>query len=115
MIARFWMSRGLFPALLALTVCGCMSAAIEENQRQLAQQQAELDHLKAEVAELKAGSTYAVAPSSGGCDEAVASEATRHGGQQFGAGNFEQALGYYQDALKACPGRASAELNIARA
>jgi tetratricopeptide (TPR) repeat protein len=42
-------------------------------------------------------------------------QATRQGGDKFAAGDFPGALGYYQDALAACPGNARAELNLGRA
>ena len=42
-------------------------------------------------------------------------QATRQGGDRFAAGDFPGALGYYQDALAACPGNARAELNLGRA
>lgn len=42
-------------------------------------------------------------------------QATRNGGQRFAAGDYSSALGYYQDALTACPRSAQANLNLARA
>jgi len=42
-------------------------------------------------------------------------QATRQGGDKFAAGDFPGALGYYQDALAACPGNPRAELNVGRA
>ena len=41
--------------------------------------------------------------------------ATRHGGERFAASEFTKALGYYQDAVTACPTSARAQLNVARA
>jgi Tfp pilus assembly protein PilF len=42
-------------------------------------------------------------------------EATRKGGERFAASDFSGALGYYQDALTACPKSAQAMVNLARA
>lgn len=41
-------------------------------------------------------------------------KATRKGGDAFAAGDPHKALGYYQDALTACPGNSKAEMNLAR-
>lgn len=111
------------PLLLAATVfcvctlAGCFDdAGIETNQRLLQQQQAELDQLKEQVAALKiqrpAYST--VAPPVGGCDTAIMREATRKGGERFAAGDFVHAIGYYQDAVAACPKSAQTQLDLAR-
>ena len=40
--------------------------------------------------------------------------ATQRGGEKFAAGDFNKALGYYQDALAACPNDDRAEVNVAR-
>ena len=40
--------------------------------------------------------------------------ASQRGGQKFSAGDFNAALGYYQDALAACPNDDRAEVNVAR-
>jgi tetratricopeptide (TPR) repeat protein len=135
-------------ALLVATFVGCggIQQGIEENARQLKQQQAQLDQLKQEVAALQAQPTAGTpqaggappslsarvpagphptsesitgfargARSAAGCDQAVTREATRKGGKKFAAGEFAAALGYYQDAVAACPTSAQAELNVARA
>ncbi len=106
---------------MSLTVpvlAGCLGAEIEANRRQLQAQQAELDKLKEEVATLgrqqQQQQNSGPAPA-GSCDAAVMREATRKGGQRFAAGEFTRAVGYYQDALTACPGNAEGELNLARA
>jgi tetratricopeptide (TPR) repeat protein len=114
-------------ALLVATFVGCggIQQGLEENAHQLKQQQAQLDQLKQEVAALQAQAA-AGAPQSGGappsgtqsaagCDQAVTREATRKGGKKFAAGEFTAALGYYQDAVTACPTSAQAEINVARA
>jgi tetratricopeptide (TPR) repeat protein len=104
--------------LMALGASGCLSDAIKENQRQLDQQKTELDQLKQQVADLRAAQQPAyptAAPPPGTCDKAVMQVATRHGGERFAASEFNKALGYYQDAITACPTSAQAQLNVARA
>jgi tetratricopeptide (TPR) repeat protein len=104
--------------VMALSAAGCLSGAIEENQRQLDQQKAELEQLKQQVAELKAAqqpSYPTTAPPPGSCDKAVMQVATKHGGERFAASEFAKALGYYQDAVTACPTSSQAQLNVARA
>jgi tetratricopeptide (TPR) repeat protein len=109
--------------MLAAVLAGCLSGAIAANQRQLDQQQKELDALKQQVVALQAQQappSYAATPAShdaaaGGCDKAVMREATRKGGERFAASDFTHALGYYQDAVTACPGSGQAQLNAARA
>jgi tetratricopeptide (TPR) repeat protein len=102
----------------ALGAAGCMSEAIKQNQQQLDQQKAELEQLKQQVADLKAAQqpSYPTAPlPAGACDKSVMQVATKHGGARFAAGEFTKALGYYQDAITACPTSAQAQLNLARA
>jgi tetratricopeptide (TPR) repeat protein len=97
---------------------GCFNdALLKENQQQLARQQTELDQLKHDVAALQAphpASNYG-SFQAGSCDQNIMREATRKGGERFAAGDFSGALGYYQDALTACPNNAQANLNLARA
>lgn len=96
---------------------GCLQEAIETNQKQLQQQQAELDQLKQEVAALQtrqSPSYGTTAPPPGSCDKAVMEVATRKGGERFAASDFTRALGYYQDAVTACPTNPQAQLNVAR-
>jgi tetratricopeptide (TPR) repeat protein len=108
--------------IFAGTLGGCSNDALKANQQQLQQQQGELDQLKKDVAALQAQQSsppaYSTAPSntsvSGGCDKAVMQVATRKGGERFAASDFNRALGYYQDALSACPASAQAQLNVAR-
>ncbi len=112
------MVSGGLAIVLAVTAAGCLSDAIKENQRQLDQQKAELEQLKQQVADLKAAqqpSYPTTAPPPGACDKAVMQAATRHGGERFAASEFSKALGYYQDAVSACPTSAQAQLNVARA
>jgi tetratricopeptide (TPR) repeat protein len=49
------------------------------------------------------------------CDEAAMRTAMRHGTDRFAAREFTMALGYYQEALTACPNSAQAQFNVARA
>lgn len=97
---------------------GCLNEGLmKANQQQLEKQQAELNQLKQEVATLQSqppSSSYP-SPPPGLCDLNIMREATRKGEQRFGAGDFSGALGYYQDALTACPKSAQANLNLARA
>jgi tetratricopeptide (TPR) repeat protein len=99
-----------------MILSGCAGDQIKANQNQLAQQQAELDQLKQQVAALQAQNSATqvgpVAPN--GCDEDVMHEASRKGGERFAASDFPHALAYYQDAVTACPKNSRAQLNLAR-
>lgn len=103
--------------MMAVGAAGCLSDAIKQSQQQLDQQKAELDQLKQQVADLQAArqSYSTTAPPPGSCDKAVMQVATRHGGERLAASEFTKALGYYQDAVTACPTSAQALLNVARA
>jgi tetratricopeptide (TPR) repeat protein len=105
----------LAAAALAAMLGGCRQDAIDANQRQIQDQQAQLDQMKQEIEALKnQRPTYSTAPPpAGGCDSAVMSEATRKGGERMAAGDTSAALGYYQDAVTACPTSAQAQLNLA--
>ncbi|HEY2525748.1 MAG TPA: tetratricopeptide repeat protein [Candidatus Binataceae bacterium] len=104
-------------AAIALAAAGCMSEAIEQNQQQIDQQKAEMERLEQQIAEIKAAQQpYSTAPPApGSCDQDVTQAATKRGGDRFAAGDFSKALGYYQDAVTACPTSAQAQLNVARA
>ncbi len=85
---------------------------VQQQQEQLEHQQQELEALQATQNQ---GYTPGVASSSrGGCDKDVEMTATHRGGDRFAAGDFNKALGYYQDALLACPNDERAEVNVAR-
>jgi tetratricopeptide (TPR) repeat protein len=103
---------------LALIFGGCLREQIEANQRQLDQQKEDLARLQREVDEMRRNPpplNYAATPvPPGGCDTDVAREATRRGGESFAAADFTRALGYYQDAVTACPKNPEGELNVAR-
>jgi tetratricopeptide (TPR) repeat protein len=104
-------------AVVAAMIAGCQQGAIDTNKQQLADQQAQLDQLKQEVVALQSqhASYGTSAPPPGACDQAVMSAATRKGGERMAAGDASKALGYYQDAVTACPASAEAQLNLANA
>jgi tetratricopeptide (TPR) repeat protein len=104
--------------IAASLLAGCFNdALLQANQQQLENQQTELDQLKQQVASLQtphpAFNYASLAP--GSCDAKIMREATLKGGERFAADDFSAALGYYQDALTACPKSAQANLNLARA
>jgi tetratricopeptide (TPR) repeat protein len=110
--------RALTPilALIVLSAVACDSAALKADQEQVQQNQQQIEAQSKEIAELKAQQGYQAAPPMpGGCDREVMARATRQGGDDYASGDFSKALGYYQDALTACPGNARAELNVGRA
>jgi len=107
----------LFLLGFGLLIAGCMGDQIKQNQEQLAQQQTELDQLKQQIVALQNQPRHGYAaalPPPGSCDETVMHEATQKGGQLFAANDFGHALGYYQDAVTACPKNARAQVNLAR-
>ncbi len=111
----FALALGVF----ALIGAGCMGEQIDATQRLVQQQQEQLEHQQQEIEALKANqnSGYARsggASSSNGCDKGVETVASQRGGDRFAAADFSKALGYYQDALSACPTDARAEVNVAR-
>jgi tetratricopeptide (TPR) repeat protein len=117
---RMARSTPLFLALAFLNFCvlaGCIDdAGIKTDQKLLEQQQAELDQLKQQIAVLQARRPDygASAPAAGSCDSAVMREAARKGGERLAAGDFVHAIGYYQDAVTACPDSAKTQLDLAR-
>ncbi len=101
--------------VLALIGAGCMGDQIDATKQLVQQQQEQLEHQQQEIEALKANLSYTpgVAESSpGGCDKGVETFASQRGGDRFSAGDFSKALGYYQDALSACPTDARAEVNV---
>ena len=111
------------PALVlgafALGAAGCMSDQIEATNKLVEEQQEQIEKQQQELEAIRASQnqTYAhgVATSAtGGCDKGVETVATQRGGDKFAAGDFSKALGYYQDALSACPTDDRAEINVAR-
>jgi len=103
--------------IAASLLAGCFNdALLKANQQQLERQQNELNQLKQEVATLQTqrpANNYPSLPP-GSCDTNIMREATRKGGERFAASDFSAALGYYQDALTACPNSAQANVNLAR-
>lgn len=86
------------------------------------QQQEQLEHQQQELEQLQANQNQSYAPGvattssrgGGGCDKQVETVASQRGGEKFAAGDFNKALGYYQDALMACANDDKAEVNVAR-
>lgn len=110
----------LFLALAAalLIVAGCGDEALEANKRQVQANQEQIEAMQKQLAELQSQQNYgATAPAPGTpgtCDHNVMDKATKRGGDAFASGDLNKALGFYQDALTACPGDAKAEMNVAR-
>ncbi|MDO8432723.1 MAG: bacterial transcriptional activator domain-containing protein [Candidatus Binatus sp.] len=109
----------LAAALAAILLTRCGDSQIEANKQLVQQQQTQIEQMQQQIEALKAGQaagyTPGVASNSTGCDKGVETTATQRGGERFAAGDFGKALGYYQDALTACPTDERAELNVARA
>lgn len=113
---RTWIALAL--GVFALIGAGCMGDQIAATKQLVQQQQVQIERQQQEIEALKANTGYSpgvAASASGGCDKGVETEASEHGGERFAAGDFSKALGYYQDALTACPTDARAEVNVARA
>ena len=111
----------ILAAILAATLlpqCGD-SSQLEANKQLVQQQQTEIEQMQQQIEALKtnqgAGYTPGVASNNGGCDKAVESTASQRGGERFAANDFGKALGYYQDAVTACPSDDRPQLNVARA
>jgi tetratricopeptide (TPR) repeat protein len=105
-------------AVFALIAAGC-SDQNDATQKLVQQQQEQLEHQQQELEQLQANQNQSYAPGAatsprGGCDKEVEMTATHRGGEKFAAGDFNKALGYYQDALLACPNDDKAEVNVAR-
>jgi tetratricopeptide (TPR) repeat protein len=121
----------IFPIMLMmLAFCaGCGNDAIEANRRQAEANQALIEQTQRELAQLQANQNSAPPPSgtgastsasaaasaNGGCDKKVEATATKRAGEAYAASDTTRALGYYQDALTACPTSAKAALNLAHA
>ena len=103
-------------ASLVLISASCESAALKANENTVQQNQEQIERMQREIEDLKAQQAYRTPqPTPGSCDRDVLARATRQGGENYSSGDFNKALGYYQDALAACPGNARAELNVGRA
>jgi tetratricopeptide (TPR) repeat protein len=106
--------------MFALIGSGCMGDQIDATNKLVQQQQEQLEHQQQELEALQANQNQNYTPGvasapRGGCDKDVEATATHRGGDKFAAGEFNKALGYYQDALMACPTDERAEVNVARA
>ena len=115
-------AKRILPAIalggFALVASGCMGDQIDATNKLVQQQQEQLEHQQQELEALQSnqnqGYTPGVATSPrGGCDKDVELTATHRGGDKFAAGDFNKALGYYQDALLACPNDERAQVNVA--
>lgn len=85
---------------------------MQQQQEQIEKQQQEIEAIRANQNQ---NYTPGVASSSSGaCDKQVEQTATERGGNKFAESDFAKALGYYQDALTACPNDDRAEVNVAR-
>ena len=106
-------------AALALIAAGCMGDQIDATNKLVQQQQEQLEHQQQELEQLQANQNQGYTPGAatsprGGCDKEVEMTATHRGGDKFAAGDFNKALGYYQDALLSCPNDDRAQVNVAR-
>lgn len=103
---------------LAFVSAGCASSQLNEMRQQVEQQKAQIERQQRELEEMRAQQQQqtinTTLPPPGSCDDAVMRKALAHGDDQYAAGNYEVALGYYQDAAKACPHSAQPELSLAR-
>jgi tetratricopeptide (TPR) repeat protein len=105
--------------VFALIGAGCMGDEIDATKQLVQQQQSQLEHQQQEIEAIKANQNQGYTPGGaasrpGGCDKGVETAASQRGGDRFAAGDFSKALGYYQDALSACPTDAMAEVNVGR-
>jgi len=104
--------------VFALVGSGC-SDQNDATNKLVQQQQEQLEHQQQELEQLQANQNQNYTPGvasspRGGCDKEVETTATHRGGDKFAAGDFNKALGYYQDALLACPNDERAQVNLAR-
>jgi tetratricopeptide (TPR) repeat protein len=108
----------LFALVLALIGSGCAGSQLKEMQRQVDQQQSQIERQQRELEELRAQQQQQAAgmtlPPPGSCDAAVMQQALHFGDAQYNAAKYESAMGYYQDAAKACPHNTQVELSLAR-
>jgi tetratricopeptide (TPR) repeat protein len=104
-------------ALLPALACG--NAANDANRRQLEQNQALIEQQQRDLAKLQVEQQQNLPPAptpgkTGNCDKGVEAAATKRGGDAYASGDMSRALGYYQDALTACPSSSKADMNLAR-
>ena len=103
--------------MILVLVGGCANDALKANELAVQKNQALIEQNQLEIARLEANGGSMVpstsAPVGGACDKKVEAAATRRAGEAYAAGETSKALGYYQDALTACPGSSKAALNLA--
>ena len=112
-------SAALAFACLAVIASGCMSDQVEATNKLVQQQQSELEQQQQELEALKVQQNQTYTPgvatsSPNGCDKQVEQVASQRGGDKFASGDYAKALGYYRDALMACPTDDRASVNVAR-
>lgn len=112
--ARRWQKAAyLLPLAVAFA---CQNAAIEANRRQVEQNQALIEQSQRQIAMLKVQQQSIPPPApnkNSSCDKDVEATATHRGGDALASGDMTKALGYYQDALTACPSSSKADVNLA--
>ena len=111
-------ARAILCLFALLPALGCGNAANDANRRQLEQNQALIEQQQRDLAKLQVEQPH-VAPAptpgkTGSCDKNVEATATKRGGDAYASGDMTKALGYYQDALTACPSSSKADMNLAR-
>ena len=100
-----------------VTVIGCSNDANEETRKTVEQNQALIEQSQKEIDQVQAQQVYTptlLPGTPGSCDKKVMETATRRAGDFYANGDLNNALGYYSDALTACPGSAKANMNVAR-
>src|SRR5436305_5176891 len=103
--------------MLPLLPAGCANQANDATRRQLESNQALIEKQQRELATIQSqqGTSRSPVPGkTGTCDKKVEAAATRRGGDAYTTGDMTRALGYYQDALTACPSSSKADMNLAR-
>jgi|HubBroStandDraft_1064217.scaffolds.fasta_scaffold33772_3 tetratricopeptide (TPR) repeat protein len=103
----------MMTAVSLVLLTGCLQSAIDANKQQIDQQQKQIEQMQQQINALSTPPQYTPAPGTG-CDKDVMATATQRGSEKFSSGDYERALGYYQDALTACPGNPQAEVDLAR-
>ena len=102
---------------LALIGSGCMGDQIDATKELVQQQQnssSTSSRNRSSQGESESGLHARSRLRSGRMRQGVETAASKRGGDKFAAGEFAKALGYYQDALAACPNDERAEVNVAR-